>query len=339
MKEFYRGREVALWNNLIPKLNEGDGNSTDLVNQLDNAEDMSTFDDPTRLISKFRSIFPSPPPPPYTPPYKNEPIQSEQGAQVTESSFGMTVEYSETTEKSFNRGKNTEIFREDTHEPVSHSREPESNNVPLSVVIVVGCTLLFINLCLFVGMYVQRKRIAKLKSDPRNHQPRSGASGNMHVNDNRNSDIYPHGGGGGGPPEAVSLMQAQDMAQAKRLATINHKSPTDGPPVYTAISKPVSPPAGPGGYSYSALSQKSSPMHTQSKPQTTTFSHVNPPPASVASSDIGAASESGSEASRGSNPNVVRNPGPDRSPKLDPRTKHAPRGNHTMSSNNAITIV
>ncbi|XP_052219028.1 neuroligin-2-like [Dreissena polymorpha] len=68
VKDFFKSRETALWTKLIPKLNEPDNNTSETGHQLENAEDMSTFDDPSRLITQFRSIFPSPPPPPYTPP-------------------------------------------------------------------------------------------------------------------------------------------------------------------------------------------------------------------------------------------------------------------------------
>ncbi|XP_052783735.1 neuroligin-4, Y-linked-like isoform X2 [Mya arenaria] len=322
VKDFYHGREAALWNQLIPKLNEGDGNSSDASNQLDNAEDMTTFDDPSRLVTKFRSIFPSPPPPPYTLPYTPS-LQSDTSrvSRVDETT-------QETIESSVKPEKHT-IGIENKAVGVAKVSKAESNNVPLSVVIVVGCTLLFINLCFFVGMYVQRKRIAKLRSDPRNHQhdSGSGASGN----NIRNTDTFSTHAA---LPEAVNQVHTNDPSQAKKLAAINHKTPLEGPPMYTAISKPVVPSQGPGGYSYSALSQTpSSPMHSQNK---SFITNMNKPltAGGTVPSHIG-----NTAASSASNSNTVRNPGPDRSPKPDPRAKNVARGNHTLSSNNAITIV
>ncbi|XP_045200613.2 neuroligin-4, Y-linked-like isoform X2 [Mercenaria mercenaria] len=333
VKNFYRGKETALWLKLIPKLNFPEINSTDASHELDNAENMSTFDDPTRLISKFHSIFPSPPPPPYTPPYT--PPQSDPAYVTTEDDIyenpGGSLESTDKPKSHLNNQRATTTAAGPVVPKVEGSkRDDSSNNVPLSIVIAVGAGILFLNILISAVTYFQRKRIAKLRE--------ANAQNLNHLNtgdvqDNRNSNTYR---GRGGTPESVNLVNTSETLQQPKVASLNHKPVTDSPPVYTAISKPVVPPQGPGGYTYSALSQKtSSPMHSQN--QTTSYTNVNP--------SKGPPSESGgSQASSRGSDNIVRPHGhnitPDRpSPKGDPRTKHIVRGNPQVTSNNAITIV
>lgn len=220
-------------------------------------------------------------------------------------------------------------------DPVAESRSEDTSGVPLSVTVVIGCVLLFINLLIFAGLfYYHRKKVAKYREHPGNLS----AVGDLHqIHDTRTNGERCNSRGNNA--ESVTLMQTQTEETApKKVATINHKPVSSPQYTYTAISKPVPPPQGPGAYSYSALSQNtSSPMHSQNQIQTTSLS--NPPVR-----DSGTSSEDGSHTSRGSNSKTTRNPsGSDQTAKteqkVDPRTKHLVRGNHTVSSNNAITIV
>lgn len=315
-----------MWLKLIPKLNLPDNSSSDASHELDNAENMSTFDDPTRLINKFHSIFPTPPPPPYTPPFT--PPQSDPAYVTTQDdmddhthdSIDLTEKPKPYEHQHVTPKETVPISKQSTHD-IS-----DSSNVPLSVVIAIGCSLLFLNLLVFAGMYYQRKRIVKMResiAQPVNHL--SAAD----IQDSRNCTNFR-----GGSHEAVNLVHSFDTQP--KVASLNHKPVSDSAsPVYTAISKPVVPPQGPGGYAYSALSQKtSSPMHSQN--QTTSFSNVAPsngPPSE------GGGSHASSRGSDSLNRPPTQMTPSDRSPKVDPRTKHIARGSHQPTSNNAITIV
>ncbi|XP_060577077.1 neuroligin-4, Y-linked-like isoform X3 [Ruditapes philippinarum] len=333
VKDFYRGKETALWLNLIPKWNFREPNSSNASHELEDSENMSTFDDPTRLINKFLTIFPSPPPPPLTPPFS--PHQSDPEYVTPKDDLdNITYDLIDSSDKSdkISKQRATPTAAGPVVGKADESkRDDSSNNVPLSIVIAVGAGILFINILISAVTYFQRKRIAKLREANAQNVNHNNA-GNMP--DNRNSNAYR---GRGGTPEAGNLVNTSEMKQQPKVASINHKQMTDNsPPVYTAISKPVVPPQGPGGYTYSALSQKtSSPMHSQN--QTTSFTNVNP--------SVGPPSESGgSQASSRGSDNINRPHGhsmtPDRpSPKVDPRTKHIGRAGQQVTSNNAITIV
>jgi hypothetical protein len=53
IKHHYRGSELALWLDLIPKINSHSGAKVDeSQHQLKNSKNLSTFDDSTRLIKK-----------------------------------------------------------------------------------------------------------------------------------------------------------------------------------------------------------------------------------------------------------------------------------------------
>lgn len=244
VRDFYRGKEMALWLKLVPKLNHPDVNSSDASHELDNAENMSTFDDPTRLISKFHSIFPSPPPPPYTPPFT--PPQSDPAYVTTEDDVDdHTRESVDITDKPKPDGLSNHRVTPTAAGPVVRKsdggkRDDSSNNVPLSIVIAVGAGLLFLNILISAVTYFQRKRIAKLRE--------ANVQNMNHINpgdiqDNRNSNPYR---GRGGTPESVNLMNTSETKQPPKVAAINHKTVSDTPPVYSAISKPVVPPQGPG---------------------------------------------------------------------------------------------
>lgn len=331
VKEYYRGKETALWTQLIPKLNHRDINSSDAAHELDHSENMSTFDDPNRLISKFWTIFPTPPPPPYTPPYNPNQMDTSYVSHSSDLYENTTEEPS--TYKPSNRHATAKPEPEQ-QVPVAEKSSESDSSVPLSVTVVIGCVFLFVNLLVFAGLYYfHRKKSMKYRQHPGN----STGAGDLHqLNDTRtNGD---RNNARVSSPESVTLMHTKTEDTApKKVASINHKPVSNTQYTFAPISKPVPPPQGPGGYNYSALPQKTaSPMHTQNQIQTT--SRNTPPPREAgATGDV-------AQAPKSCNPNQIRNPSgsdqtPKTDPKADPRTKHIVRGNHTVSSNNAITIV
>ena len=335
MREYYRGKQTALWTQLIPKLNERDINSSDASHELDHSENMSTFDDPNRLISKFWTIFPTPPPPPYTPPFNQNQKDTSYVSQPNS-------RFENITEDTVTYKPHTKVTKKPeppTQGPSTMKSSDSESGVPLSVTIVIGCVFFFLNLLVFAGLYYyHRKKSRKYRENPANS---AGPAGQLHhqISDNRmNGD---RNNSRGNTPETTTMMYTKSDDTVPKVASINHKPVSNAHYTYAPVSKPVAPPQGPGGYNYSALSQKTtSPMHSQNQIQTTSLSN---PPAREAR-----APSEGSQASKasnpGSNPNQSRAPGgpdqtPKTEPKVDPRAKHIVRGNHTVSSNNAITIV
>lgn len=330
--EFYRGKETALWTNLIPKLNQRDINSSDASHELDHSEDMSTFDDPSRLISKFWTIFPTPPPPPYTPPFNPNQMDTSYVSQPSESFESITEEPA--TYKPPDRQVTPKPDPEQKS-PVSKPSTEDNSSVPLSVVIVLGCVFVFINLLIFAGLYYYHKRKSLKYRD--NTGNSNGGENVRQFNDTRSTGE--RNNIRGNTHEVMNLMQtkAEDTAP-KKIATINHKPVSNTQYSYTPISKPVVPLQNPGGYNYSVLSQNTaSPVHVQKPVQT---SSSNPP-----TREGGATAELGNQTAKESNLNPARHQsGADQTVKteqtVEPRTKQIVRGNHTVSSsNNAITIV
>ncbi|XP_022343841.2 neuroligin-4, X-linked-like isoform X5 [Crassostrea virginica] len=148
----YRGKELSLWLDLIPKLNKpAKPNPDPREHELRDQNNMASFDEPHRLITNFKKIFPPHPPipPPTLPPvpdthYPNgDPTYS-----------------------------NPKTKREDPLEQIKPPAEerPEqqsglSNSVPLSITVAIGCSLLFVNILLFSAVYYQRRRIQRLNRE------------------------------------------------------------------------------------------------------------------------------------------------------------------------------
>lgn len=164
MGHHYRGRQLALWLDLIPKLHQPDGQDPE-HHLLDQPENMSTFDDPTRLLTKFKDVFPPPPPTaPPTPPSKGE--HTKDYAEMSSQSWlGPTEDDAFTIQPDNMTPYPLEGSSNHGH---SNSSAPagitmSSSSVPLSITIAVGCSLLFLNILIFAGIYYQRERIKKIR--------------------------------------------------------------------------------------------------------------------------------------------------------------------------------
>ncbi|XP_061171369.1 neuroligin-2-like isoform X2 [Saccostrea echinata] len=314
VKHHYRGKQLATWLDLIPKINREDiknGEKTDSAehNLLDPRND-STFDEPQRLITRFHRLFPAPPPT-SPPPPKDTPYEP------NTSSENVSENYEPKIFVTGGDNMATSILP-----PVSDSREAESlarSSVPLSITVAVGCSLLFLNILFFAGVYYQRDRIKKLKRakgicETELRTPKK--NGNNGADTNRQ--------------ETSSLMTSQSVQQQNQLTpmkTVNERPEVQGNPIYAAISK--SSDHSSDKYSYSPVpTDSSSPMHRHR--DRNPHSHTN----NVQSPYKGVSTFSSGRP-------------PDRSPKADRNAyknndrlqSKSNKDNPSSNSSNAITVV
>ncbi|XP_062567068.1 neuroligin-2-like isoform X3 [Saccostrea cucullata] len=314
VKHHYRGKQLATWLDLIPKINREDitnGEKPDSAehNLLDPRND-STFDEPQRLMTRFHRLFPAPPPT-SPPPPKDTPYEPNTSSENVSENYEPKIFVT--------GGDNlaTSILP-----PVADSREAESlarSSVPLSITVAVGCSLLFLNILFFAGVYYQRDRIKKLKRakgmcETELRTPKK--NGNNGADTNRQ--------------ETSSLMTSQSVQQQNQLTpikTVNERPEVQGNPIYAAISK--SSDHSSDKYSYSPVpTDSSSPMHRHR--DRNPHSHTN----NVQSPYKGVSTFSSGRP-------------PDRSPKADRNAyknndrlqSKSNKDNPSSNSSNAITVV
>lgn len=313
-KPHYRGRQLALWLDLIPKINKADGTSIDPVHhQLNDFNNMSTFDDPERLVNPFAGIFPSPPPmPPITPPHTD---RGDVSTQETSRDFTMEeADHSASPIIGSSKDVSSVVQKDDSTTPTSPVAEQVQDtniahsSVPLSITVAIGCSLLFLNVLILAGVYYQRERIRKM---------RLGDQGQEEIlRDSHN----PTG------PEGSSLMGVGQHLSEKPTPSkvINTQLELQNNPIYTPISKNSQAPS--VTCNYTPLSTKSSsPMH---KNQVTSNSHPPGKPPLNGRGPIGGPSNKWVERPSGQEPIG-------RSSKFN----HISTSKDTPTSNNAITIV
>lgn len=314
IKHHYRGKQLAMWLDLIPKINREDITNVEKPdsaehNLLDPRND-STFDEPQRLITRFHRLFPTPPPT-SPPPPKDTPYEPNTSENVSENSDGSKTVVTE--------GENmaTSVLP-----PLSDPRAAESlarSSVPLSITVAIGCSLLFLNILFFAGVYYQRDRIKKLKRakgmcETELRTPKK--------NGNEGGDVNRH--------ETSSLMTTQSVQQQNQLTPkkiVNERPEVQGNPIYAAISKSSDHTS--DKYSYSPVpTDSSSPMHRHR--DRNTHIHTN----SVQSPYKGVSTFSSGRP-------------PDRSPKADRNAyknndrlqSKSSKDNPSSNSSNAITVV
>lgn len=317
VRHHYRGKQLAMWLDLIPKINVEDITNSEKPdsaehNLLDPRND-STFDEPQRLITRFHKLFPAPPsttsPPPKDPPYQPN-TSSDSVSDNTDGGPKVFV-----TEGGGDLA--TSVLP-----PVSDSRGGESlarSSVPLSITVAIGCSLLFLNILFFAGVYYQRDRIKKLK------RAKGACETELRTPKKNGND-----GGISNPHETSSLMTSQAAQQQNQLTplkTVNERPEVQGNPIYAAISK--SSDHSSDKYSYSAVpTDSSSPMHRHR--DRNTHSHTN----NVQPSYKGVSTFSSGRP-------------PDRSPKADRNAlknndrlqSKTNKDNPSSNSTNAITVV
>lgn len=269
-REYYRGQKLALWLELLPKIHKPDNCSPE-HHKLDNSNNMSTFDEPDRLLH-YSEVFPSPPPvPPISPPPKPQPPvtpNNEDSHSPSQSTYSYSSDYT---------FDNTPVHRS-TDSPTNDRRSTASTNsqkeaaslgrggtdgvVPLSITIAVGCSLLFLNILIFAGVYYQRERIKKSRRE-KDEMEEMKLSRKMEKESNKISSMSGGGGIGGGVgggsmggPETVSLMSTPPT-QSSPTRGGQHNNPLINSSKQNPGKVPTS-----QAYSYSALpTTSSSPLH------------------------------------------------------------------------------
>ena len=305
-----------MWLDLIPKINREDITTSEKPdsaehNLLDPRND-STFDEPQRLMTRFHRLFPAPPPT-SPPPPKDTPYQPNTSSESVSENFdgGSKLSVTEGSDLS-----------PTVLPPMSDSRASESlarSSVPLSITVAIGCSLLFLNILFFAGVYYQRDRIKKLK------RAKGVCETELRTPKKNGSD-----GGDTHRQETSSLMTSQAGQQQNQLTplkTVNERPEVQGKPIYAAISK--SSDHSSDKYSYSPVpTDTSSPMHRHR--DRNTHSHTN----NVQSPYKGVSSFSSGRP-------------PDRSPNADRNAlknndrfqSKASKDTSSSNSTNAITVV
>ncbi|KAK3096020.1 hypothetical protein FSP39_022018 [Pinctada imbricata] len=163
VRHHYRGKQLALWLDLLPKIDEEDPFSDKpnyMQHNLVDPNNMSTFDDPSRLLINFhRSLK-----------LNNVPISS-----TNSETIGITNNYdvikNETMtklqemstvfvkESDSNYTRDKEQLRE-----LSQTESLLQTSVPMRIIIAIGCSLIFINILILAAVCYQRNRIQKLRS-------------------------------------------------------------------------------------------------------------------------------------------------------------------------------
>ena len=314
-RDHYRGEKIALWLDLLPHINEENTRNVakpdSAEHNLDHPKNMSTFDEPSRLITHFRRTGP---PlvyvPPITTPRQNDGIYS---GNYLNASFV-------TPQSPLLKGTtpvDDSVVSSDAN-PVSGSSNQKSvakNSVPLSITVAIGCTLLFFNILIFAGVYYQRERIKKLKKADQDSGPRQANKAN-HIDDNASNKN-----------ENIDYMsnQQQNQNQVTCAKGVNNMDTTV---LYSSICKSAEYPA--YKYSYSPVpTNSSSPIHRHQNHQ----QHHQ-------SNSILSISASGGHA-HGSSPGRPPDICDTRSDNIinkQEKLNHS-RVSNTATTNNAITIV
>ncbi|KAL3846950.1 hypothetical protein ACJMK2_017890 [Sinanodonta woodiana] len=237
IQSHYRGKEMALWMNLLPKINVSDrqGNTPD-TDELEHYSNMSTFDSSDRLVKDFNEIFPSPPPMPPTPPPNDKPDDTTDDETITNDplldkySVDLPrIQLVTTTHKLV-----TPFERlEDLKNRESNTGSPP---IPLSITVAVGCSLLFLNLLILAGVFYQRKRIRELRN--------KGESDGSDAADKQIKQTFSEDASRDpGEQELASLMQIthEDRERNTNLLKTNSQDFDDKSLVYKTIKKVSSP--------------------------------------------------------------------------------------------------
>lgn len=159
-RHHYRGNKMALWMDLIPKIHQSD-NLDPSFHLLDNYDNETTFDEGTRPLNLANLL------PPTT---TTTTTTTTTSATTTSSTVSPTTPTILSTTTSANklttyRYRPTRRSRR-VHERLNTTRVPnvrmpkdKDTTLSLSVTIAVGCSLLFLNILIFAGVYYQKDRM------------------------------------------------------------------------------------------------------------------------------------------------------------------------------------
>ncbi|XP_052104156.1 neuroligin-4, X-linked-like isoform X4 [Mytilus californianus] len=305
IKHHYRGSELALWLNLIPQINKKQDPNTGIKSETSQHElldwkNISTFDDPDGLVSKFTRLFPLPPPtPPVTRLLNDVHVTNHPGFD------GMDRNYHRSTPRQTSQEEITDPPKEITtneNPAIAGERTQESiatSSVPLSITVAIGCSLLFINILIYAGVYYQRERIKKIKQGEAANASRNSQS--------RGNSNEPDG-------DEITTVPVNHLSGPLP----NSKPDIQNNPVYSVISKQSETS---DKYSYTPVpTNTNSPMHRTRVPHSQTNS-------------IASSSKSGNSL------NHISGKPPDRSPHGSDRSVNKHNQTSGPGSNNAITIV
>ncbi|KAK3589975.1 hypothetical protein CHS0354_035003 [Potamilus streckersoni] len=262
IRSHYRGKELALWMNLLPKIDvsDKDGN-TPGTDELEHSTNMSTFDSSHRLVGSFDEIFPSPPPMPPTPPPNDKPVDTT-GDEATIKLTNLHLsEYTLNPKRieTFSTTRKPESTVEESEAAKSKEETISTSSVPLSITVAVGCSFLFLNILILAGVFYQRKRIREM----RGNGDSACTSGDKDVKhryrdeSTKDPDLQ----------EMASLMQISpvDNDANIKIEKTNMQTASENQPVYKTITKALHPQH--GEYTYNAVSTtSSSPMHRNYPP-------------------------------------------------------------------------
>lgn len=158
---------MALWLDLIPKLHSGD-QLEPKYHLLSNYDNSSLFEEDGTESLDMDKIFPPPPLPPVSPPPKVTDAPTTTLPPTTTTTTTTTTTPIPTTTPIYR-------WRQQTRRPYPHNRKTttppttpapnmsalsgKDNTLSLSVTIAVGCSLLFLNILIFAGVYYQKDRM------------------------------------------------------------------------------------------------------------------------------------------------------------------------------------
>ncbi|XP_076096333.1 neuroligin-4, Y-linked-like isoform X2 [Mytilus galloprovincialis] len=305
IKHHYRGSELALWLNLIPQINKKQDPNTGIKSEASQHElldwkNISTFDDPDGLVSKFTRLFPLPPP---TPPVTR--LLNDVHVTNHPAFDGMDRNYHRSTPRQTSQEEITDLPKDLTtneNAAIAGERTQESiatSSVPLSITVAIGCSLLFINILIYAGVYYQRERIKKIKQGEAANASRNSQS--------RGNSNEPDG-------DEITTVPVNHLSGSLS----NSKPDIQNNPVYSVISKQSETA---DKYSYTPVpTNTNSPMHRTRVPHSQTNS-------------IASSSKSGNSL------NHISGKPPDRSPHGSDRSVNKHNQTSGSGSNNAITIV
>lgn len=199
IRHHYRGTKMALWLDLIPKLHE----SEDLdptYHLLTNYDNSSTFEEEGTDELDLERLFPPPPLPPLSPPPSSTEVATTTTTPLpttlppsTTSTVSTTSSYERWGSESRSPPKYTDPPPEKTTPKAEEVSSVKDTTLSLSVTIAVGCSLLFLNILIFAGVYYQKDRM-RMEMKMRQREMEKERTGAPDSNDNPKSSS-------GGVPE------------------------------------------------------------------------------------------------------------------------------------------
>ncbi|KAK3589979.1 hypothetical protein CHS0354_035005 [Potamilus streckersoni] len=240
---------MALWLNLLPKINahDKDEKAPD-GDYLHFANNTSTFDSSHMLINKFNDISPD-----------HVPVNT-LSSHVNDNPGGTTSDDSTTEHIGLEESsiQSWQLERESTrvkavpgeNNSTVSRRQIEilsMSSMPLSITVAVGCSLLFLNILIFAGVYYQKECIRKLRESGGGDV---GANGIRKISkEDLSKESITH---------EIDLLMERPEDIISIVDTSNHKVSKNSP-IYTSKKSLCKP----DGYEYTALpTETSSPMHT-----------------------------------------------------------------------------